>query len=107
MEIRATLFGGTRFALRKSTGGLRPIVTGYYWRRLAAKCANAYVAPKAATYLAPKQVRVGVAGGSEAAAHATRRFLVKLDFFTAFNKDQMLYALYAVLPEIAVFCSLA
>ena len=55
-------------------------------------------------------------GGYEAAA---RRFLdnledinilVKLDFSNAFNtlfRDKMLQALYTILPEIAVFCSLA
>ena len=41
-EVRATLFGGSLFALRKPAGGLRPIVVGYYWRRLASKRANAY-----------------------------------------------------------------
>src|SRR6218665_537768 len=41
-EVRATLFGGSLFALRKLAKGLRPIVVGYYWRRLASKCANAY-----------------------------------------------------------------
>lgn len=62
---------------------------------------------------------MGVAEGCEVAAHAARRFLynleedtilVKLDFDNAFNtlfRDQMLHVLYAVLPEIAVFCSLA
>ena len=53
-QILATLFGGTLFALRKSSGGLRPIVIGYLWRRLAAKCANAYAAPRVVTYLSPK-----------------------------------------------------
>ena len=118
-QIRATLFGGTIFALRKSSGGLRPIVVGYLWRRLAAKCANAYAAPRVVTYLSPKQVGVGVAGGCEAAAHAARRFLenmdndsimVKLDFSNAFNslyRDQMLNSAFAILPELAPFCHLA
>src|SRR6218665_258798 len=33
-QIKPILFGGTLIALRKKTGGLRPIVIGYYWRRL-------------------------------------------------------------------------
>src|SRR6218665_2233935 len=31
-ELRPILFGGTLFALRKKTGGLRQIAIGYYWR---------------------------------------------------------------------------
>lgn len=119
LGVRATLFGGTLFALRKSTGGLRPIVIGYYWRRLAAKCASSYAAPKVAEYLSPRQVGVGVPGGCEAAVHATRRFLnsidnetiiAKIDFSNAFNslyRIEMLTALYNILPELAPFCNLA
>ena len=53
-EIRPVLFGGTLFALRKKTGGLRPIAIGYYWRRLTSKCANKYASDQAAAYLSPK-----------------------------------------------------
>ena len=42
-EIRKIIFGGTLIALQKKTGGIRPIAVGYMLRRLAAKCANAYV----------------------------------------------------------------
>src|SRR6218665_1160114 len=67
----------------------------------------------------PETGGVGVAEGCEAAAHAARRYLdnleddnilVKLDFSNAFNtlfREKMLQALHKVLPEIAVFCSLA
>ena len=61
-QIRPILFGGTLMALRKDSGGLRPIVIGYYWRRLASKCANTYAVPKATAYLAPRQVGVGHTG---------------------------------------------
>src|SRR6218665_1812281 len=92
-EVRATLFGGSLFALRKPAGGLRPIVVGYYWRRLASKRANAYAVSRMAPLLTPHQLGVGTSGGCEAAVHATRRFLsnmaqdsimVKLDI-DAFN----------------------
>src|SRR6218665_1234130 len=98
-EIRTILFGGTLFALRKSSGGLRPIAIGYTWRRLASKCANAYAIPKVTSFLSPKQLGVGVPGGCEAAIHATRRFLgsmnpdsilVKLDLSNAFNSLHLL-----------------
>jgi hypothetical protein len=64
-------------------------------------------------------VGVGEAGGCEAAAHAARGFLykmddesifVKLDFSNAFNslyRDQMLPSVFTILPELAPFCSLA
>ena len=39
-SVPKLLFGGTLIALSKKTGGLRPIVIGYVWRRLTAKCAN-------------------------------------------------------------------
>ena len=114
-EIRPVLFGGTLFALRKKTGGLRPIAIGYYWRRLASKCASKYESDKAAAYLSPKQVGVGVPGGCEA-VHATRRFLasmddgdivVKLDLSNAFNslyRDRMLASVYEILPDLAAYC---
>lgn len=118
-ELRNILFGGTLFALRKKGGGLRPIVIGYYWRRLSSKCANAFALTKISDYLSPRQVGVGVSGGCEAAVHTSRRFLkhmdpdsvlVKLDFENAFNslrRDRMLHAVYSVLPELASYCHLA
>jgi hypothetical protein len=118
-EIRPILFGGTLFALKKSSGGLRPIVIGYLWRRLASKCANAYIIPIVTPYLSPKQLGVGVPGGSEAAIHATRRFLehlsedaiiMKLDLTNAFNslhRDSMLTSLTERCPELSTHCHLA
>src|SRR6218665_1072755 len=94
-ELSNILFGCTLFALRKKGGGLRPIVIGYYWRRLSSKCANAFALTKITDYLSPKQLNgVGVSGGCEAAVHTSGRFpkrmdpdsvLVKLDFENAFN----------------------
>jgi len=117
--LRSILFGGTLFALRKKGGGLRPIVIGYYWRRLVSKCANAFALTRITDHLSPRQVGVGIRGGCEAAVHSGRRFLqfaqqdsvlVKLDFENAFNsmrRDQMLLALYDALPELASYCHLA
>ena len=93
-EVVQVLFGGRLFALQKKTGGVRPIAIGYTWRRLAAKCANAYALSALGEKLLPVQVGVGTPGGCEAAVHASRRFLahmsedeilVKLDFTNAFN----------------------
>src|SRR6218665_1018043 len=111
-RIRPLLFGGMLIALRKKTGGLRPIVIGYYWRRLTSKSANAYAAPRAAINLSPRQVGIGVPGGGEATVHAARRFvgsmsadcvLAKLDFKNAFNslhRDRMLAAQDKMFPEL-------
>src|SRR6218665_3825562 len=118
-ELRPVLFGGTLFALRKKSGGLRPIAIGYIWRRLASKCANAYAIPRLMSFLSPKQLGVGIPGGCEAAVHATRRFLantgpdsvvVKLDLFNAFNsphRHSMMASVNKVIPELAAYCHLA
>ena len=37
------MFGCTIIALKKKTGGLRPIDIAYYWRRLEFKCAKKYM----------------------------------------------------------------
>ena len=93
-SIRRIIFGGRLIALNKKGGGIRPIAIGYYWRRLAAKCANNIIAARLRGYFSPLQVGVGVKGGCEAAIHAVRRFLqdmpddfivAKLDFTNAFN----------------------
>src|SRR6218665_1374635 len=52
-KITSLLFGGTLYALRKKSGGLRPITIGYYWRRLASKCANAHALAQLSNYFAP------------------------------------------------------
>ena len=100
-------------------GGIRPIAVGYYWRRLVAKCANAYGIDLLANFFSPGQLGVGMAGGCEAAIHAARRFLceapsdyvlAKLDFSNAFNclhRDTMLSAVADQLPKIYRFCHLA
>src|SRR6218665_2046026 len=118
-ELHNILFGGTLFALCKNGGSLRPIVIGYYWRRLASRCANAFALTKIADDLSLRQVGVGVSGRCEAAVYSSRRFLkrmrpdsvlVKLDFENAFNslrRDRMLHAVYSILPELASYCHLA
>ena len=115
VEIRQLIFGGTLIALSKKTGGLRPIAIGYVWRRLAAKCANAYALSKLGAFFAPLQVGIGTQGGGEAAVHAARNFVksmqrdqtfVKLDFANAFNtlrRDVMLRAVHDTIPELYAF----
>ena len=109
-------FGARLLALEKKGGGYRPIAVGYTLRRLVVKCANTYAQKKLANYFSPIQVGVAVAGGCEAAVHATRRFLEntspdevigKLDFTNAFNtvqRDAVLNSVSVKIPEIYSFC---
>ena len=74
-EINTIIYGGRLIALSKKDGGVRPIVVGYVLRMLAAKCANSHLIEYRSKILQPRQVGVGVAGGAEAAIHATRRYI--------------------------------
>ena len=118
-EITAVLFGGRLLALKKKSGGIRPIAIGYTWRRLAAKCANCYAIAQLEDKLLPVQLGVNISGGCEAIVHATRRFtskmtaddvVIKLDFTNAFNclrRDVMLQTVAVELPGLYKFCHLA
>jgi hypothetical protein len=118
-EVIPIIFGGNLNALIKKSGGIRPIAVGYYWRRLAAKCANTFASTKLATFFTPIQLGVGVPGGCEAAIHTCRRYMdnmpddhiiVKLDFSNAFNnvrRDSMLKTIKSLVPEIFNFCYLS
>ena len=111
--------GGKLTALNKPDGGIRPIAIGYYWRRLAAKCANKYALVQLESYFAPLQLGADVSGGCEAAIYAVRRFLddmsndwalVKIDFSNAFNcisKKVLLETVSIHLPELYKFCHLS
>ena len=113
--VRPTLFGGALTALNKKDGGLRPIVVGNTWRRLAAKVACRHVYERCAEFLAPRQLGFGVSGGAEAAAHAARRYIqsmdsnkvfMKIDFSNAFNtlrRDVILCAIKTNFPELFNF----
>ncbi len=114
-SVRSTLFGAKLLAIRKKTGGVRPIAVGYVWRRLTAKVACSYVKESSATLLAPRQLGFGIAGGAEAAVRAARRYVdsmkpnevfVKIDFRNAFNtlrRDSILEAVAKYFPELLRF----
>ena len=117
-QVSPVLFGGNLIALEKKSGGIRPIAVGYTLRRIAAKCANCYATKQLAGYFNPIQLGVGTPGGSEAAVHATRRFIqampegyvvAKIDFCNAFNslrRDLMLHSVHSTVPGIYRFCHL-
>src|SRR6218665_2314711 len=111
----ARLFSAAVSSPSLKSGGLRPIVIGYTYRRLAAKCANRYALRRLDSFFASLQIGVAVPGGGEAAIHASRSFVtnmteneifVKLDFANAFNplrRDIMLQTVYDTIPEIYEF----
>jgi len=117
-QVSPVLFSGNLIALEKKSGGIRPIAVGYTLRRIAATCANSYATNQLAGYFSPIQPGVWTPGGSEAAVHATRRFIeampdghvvAKLDFCNAFNsmrRDLMLRSVLSAVPGIYRFCHL-
>ena len=114
---RPIFCGAFLCALNKKDGGIRPIAVGCSLRRLVAKTAAKCVQVKMAVKMAPTQLGYGVRQGTEAAAHAARRFLedmgpgqalLKLDFVNAFNaisRDVILRNVYDELPELFQFIS--
>jgi len=113
--IRPIFCGASLCALNKKDGGIRPIAVGCTLRRLVAKTASKVVQEKMAAKMAPIQLGFGVKHGTEAAAHAARRFLdsmipgqalLKLDFANAFNalsRDELLRTIHDDLPELLPF----
>ena len=79
------------------------------------KCANSFVIKRRSEELQPKQVGVGVSGGTETVLDATRRLMssppdnhvfVKLDFLNAFNsvrRDTMIANDAVKMPELYRF----
>ena len=107
----APFFCGARLhAAKKKDDGLRPIAVGNILCRLVAKCFASAVADKAAAYLAPHQLGVGVRSGCEAVTHAVREavqedpsaWVLQCDLVNAFNlvdRTSMLEAVAEHLPE--------
>lgn len=88
----ARLLDSALIALQKPQGGIRPVAIGEVWLRLAGLCAMA-ASPDAGRALAPLQLGVGVAGGSQSlglamaagAAANPDDVTLQLDFSNAFN----------------------
>ncbi|KAF0300891.1 Ubiquitin carboxyl-terminal hydrolase 38 [Amphibalanus amphitrite] len=112
---RDALFSASLCALRKKSGGLRPIAVGSVYRRLPSRIGARFVADSLGAELRPVQLGVGTPLGCEAAVHATRSFieasrqsaaphvLVKLDVSNAFNtvrRDVFLTRIRERCPEV-------
>ena len=63
LEVRPVFFGASLVALRKESGGVRPIAVGCTLRRLCAKVASRMVRDEMADLLSPRQLGFGVPGG--------------------------------------------
>ena len=109
--VRDILFGGWLFALKKATGGHRPIVAGNVLRRLITKVYLEAVEGELKQLLFPLQLGVGTSRGSEIATHAVRAFAlnypkciaVKIDYRNAFNsyrRGEMLRQIENYIPEL-------
>ena len=114
-EIKPAFAGANLIALMKKDGGIRPIASGEYLRRLVSKCAATVTTKRHAESFLPHQLGCGTKGGAEAAAHAVRAFLkdasngtllLKVDFKNAFNsirRDVIAEKLADKMPELTPF----
>ena len=105
------IHGAHLTALRKESGGLRPIAVGLSLRRLAAKVGWRLVQSDVVAHLQPVQLGVGVPRGAEAIIHAVDRLVrgadatcdglvAQLDLSNAFNSVSRA----AVLTEVEAVC---
>ena len=93
-DVAPFLCGARLHAGNKKDGGIRPIAVGNILRRLTAKCISRELSKKAANFLSPHQMGVGVRGGIEAIVHTVRQvmeedkdaFLMQLDLVNAYNQ---------------------
>ena len=109
---RPYFFGANLIGLNKKDGSIRPIAIGCTLRRLVGKCACAFLSEDMSSFLSPLQVGFGTSMGAEAAVHAGRAYLskldegqllLKLDFCNAFNcirRDKMLLATLDKAPRL-------
>ena len=90
----SAFYGASLIALRKPSGGIRPIAVGSVYRRLASKTGLRPLSSQLGQDLRPVQLGYGTPGGCEAAVHASRQFyqhmtensvMVKVDMANAFN----------------------
>lgn len=115
-QICEYMYGAILIALKKKSGGIRPIAIGNTFRRLCARLSCAAVSDRMANYFSPKQVGFSVRGGCEAAVHSARKFIssitspktvmLKVDMENAFNsveRDEILTSIKENLPELFPF----
>ena len=110
--MRDLLLPSSLVAIKKPSGGLRPIAIGELFYRMAAVIAVRRVRSAAAPLLAPHQFGFGVRNGCEHIVHSLQHALtdqshplaaLQLDLTNAFNsvnRTRLLTAVYAI-PQLA------
>ena len=76
-EISPWLRGAPLTALKKRSGGVRPIAVGETLCRLISSCAMAHASKSAAEWLRPIQMGIAAPNGCESVVHGVRRFIEK------------------------------
>ena len=76
---RKILFAANLTTMRKKDGAIRPIAVGNIFRRIASKIACRPAVMSLCSALSPIQLGIGIRGGCEAAANATRSLLKEPD----------------------------
>ena len=112
------LCGASLTALKKKSGGLRPIAVGEVLCRLTSKCILLSVSLEAVRVLSPLQVGVGVLVGCEAIVHSVNttlgddtiplrfKWVLQIDFCNAFNsidRHCMFEEVRARIPSMAAW----
>ena len=114
--VRPFFAAATLFGVEKKDGGIRPIGCGLIIRRVTARAIMRKIMPRAASFLAPHQLAVGVAGGCEAIVHSVRvaldkdprLWVLQCDLVSAYqlvNRDFMLQETLNTFPDILNFVS--
>ena len=117
-EVIPDLCGAKLLAMRKKSGGIRPIAVGEVLCRLTSKCILRVISREASDILSPLQVGVRVPLGCEAVVHAMRcvqddsnippgpKWSLLLNFFKAFNSidcARMFEEVRARIPSMAAW----
>ncbi|XP_035712509.1 uncharacterized protein LOC118437538 [Folsomia candida] len=113
LDICPFIYGASLTALKKKSGGIRPIAVGCTYRRLVSKISVKVMNHVFQDYFSPVQVGFNVKNGAEAGAHAARRFFsfphesptvfLKIDFKNAFNmvdRGKLLSSVHELVPSL-------
>ena len=119
-ELRPYFFGAKLIALKKPTGGHRPIAVGKTFRWLSAKCAGYHVFESRQARYGNRQVDVGTKRGTELASHVFRCLIESLQHkenvilkigcenaFNSINRQFMLDINFEIHPEVYKYSHLA
>ena len=106
------LCGANLFGAVKKDGGVRPIAVGNLLRRITSKCFSFATSDRAAAFLGPLQLGVGIRGGLEAIIHAVRQVVeegdeslgvLQVDLINAYNlvdRDSVFQEVQEHFPEM-------